>query len=104
MQKKDGRRHKSSNSPRESEIYILHRRGFPDLNEEKVEKDGSNIMDEKVEGVVTNWLKFTYFVVDCQGQVGKESLWAVAVYFAHIGEIDNGVISQDMEEVVVLKG
>jgi hypothetical protein len=70
MEQKDGGSHKSSNPPRESEIYILHRRGFPDFNEEKVEEDGSNIMDEKVEGVVTDWIKFTCFVVDCQSQVG----------------------------------
>ena len=61
-------------------------------------------MDEEIEGVVTDWIKFTYSIVDCQSQVDQESLRAVMVYSAHIGEINEGFISQDMEGIVVLKG
>lgn len=61
-------------------------------------------MDEEIEGVVTDWIKFTYFIVNCQSQVDEESLRAVMVDSAHIGEINEGFISQDMEPIVVLKG
>ena len=61
-------------------------------------------MDEEIEGVVTDWIKFTYFIVNCQSQVDEESLRAVMVDSAHIGEINEGFISQDMERIVVLKG
>ena len=61
-------------------------------------------MDEEIEGVVTDWIKLTYFIVNCQSQVDEESLRAVMVDSAHIGEINEGFISQDMERIVVLKG
>ena len=61
-------------------------------------------MDEEIEGVVTDWIKFTYFIVDCQSQVDEESLRAVMEDSAHIGEIKEGLIVQDMERIVVLKG
>ena len=61
-------------------------------------------MDEEIEGVVTDWIKFAYFIVNCQSQVDEESLRAVMVDSAHIGEINEGLIVQDMKSIVVLKG
>ena len=53
-------------------------------------------MNEKIEGMVTYWIKFADFIVECQGQIRQEPLFAVMVYFAYIGQISKGFISQDM--------
>jgi len=60
-------------------------------------------MNKKIEGMVTYGVKFTYFIVKCQGQMRQEPPFVVKVYFAYIREISKGFISQDMEAVVVLK-
>ena len=60
-------------------------------------------MNEKIEGMVTYWIKFADFIVKCQGQMRQEPLFAVVVYFAYISEIGKGFISQNMEAVVELK-
>ena len=60
-------------------------------------------MDEKIKGMVTYGVKFTYLIVQCQGQMRQEPPFAVMVYFAYIGQISKGFISQDMEAVVELK-
>lgn len=61
-------------------------------------------MDKKIEDVVTYGVKFAYLIVQCQGQMRQEPPFAVMVYFAHIGEISKGFISQDMKTIVELKG
>ena len=60
-------------------------------------------MNKKIEGMVTYWIKFADFIVECQGQIRQEPLFAIMVYFAYISEISKGFISQDMEAVVELK-
>jgi hypothetical protein len=61
-------------------------------------------MDEKIKGMVTYGVKFTYLIVKCQGQMRQEPPFAVMVYFAYIREISKGFISQYMKTIVELKG
>ncbi len=61
-------------------------------------------MNKKIEGMVTYGVKFTYFIVECQGQIRQEPPFVVMVYFAYIREISKGFISQNMKTIVELKG
>ena len=60
-------------------------------------------MNKKIEGMVTYGVKFTYFIVKCQGQMRQEPPFVVMVYFAYIREISKGFISQYMKTIVELK-
>ena len=44
-------------------------------------------MNEKIEGMVAYWVKFTDFIVECQGQIRQEPPFAVMKYPTEIGEI-----------------
>jgi hypothetical protein len=71
----------------------LHGRPIQDLNEEKIEENGSYVMNEEVEDVVAYRIKLTDSIIDCQAQVGsvrskrasflrmrrKSSYWKAAV-------------------------
>jgi hypothetical protein len=43
---------------------------FANFKEKKVEKNGGNIMDEKIEGMVTYGVKFTYLIVPGLDEAG----------------------------------
>jgi hypothetical protein len=69
MQKKDPAHKKCSNPFGESERRLPHGRGIRDLEEEKVEKNGSYVMHEEVEDMVAYWIELTDAVIDCQAQI-----------------------------------
>ena len=60
-------------------------------------------MNEKIEGMVAYGMKFTYFIVECQGQIRQEPPFAVVKYPAEIGEIKQSLVLEDMVKIVVLK-
>ena len=60
-------------------------------------------MNKKIDGMVAYGIKFADFIVECQGKIREEPPFAVMVYFAYVGQISKGFVSQDMEAVVELK-
>jgi hypothetical protein len=84
VEQKDPGRKKYSNLPREFKFHSFHGRCLPNLHEEKVEENGSEIMDEKIESVVTYGIELAYSIIDCQGQKRQEPFFGVVKYPAYI--------------------
>ena len=60
-------------------------------------------MNKEVENVIAHRVELVDPVVDCQAEEGQKPLFATGVDFRHIGEITQGVILQNIAEVVKME-
>jgi predicted transcriptional regulator len=60
-------------------------------------------VNEKIEDMIAGCIKFADSVIQSQSKVCEEALFAIGVYCAKIGEVNNGIIFQDTGEIVKMK-